>query len=132
MLSSEYASKMQNLNPEICGRRSNDLKYVSGSDTTFSFLKKSYSSIVGEKPMTSSVKYSHFQNSANSMNPANTDLFKVNNRNTRKRWEICSKLIKTPERRHWHIWNIENRYEICIQYQVELTEIFLLVLACNK
>ena len=31
--------------------------------------------------------------------PANIYLFKVNNRNTRKRCEICSKLtIKTPER----------------------------------
>ena len=30
-------------------------------------------------------------------------LFKVNNRNTRIRCEICSKLtIKTPERRIWH------------------------------
>ena len=29
-------------------------------------------------------------------------MFKVNNRNTRIRYEICSKLtIKTPERRHW-------------------------------
>ena len=29
-------------------------------------------------------------------------LFKVNNRNSRKRYEICSDLkIKTPERRHW-------------------------------
>ena len=33
--------------------------------------------------------------------PANIDLFKVNYRNTRKRYEICSKLtIKKPERRH--------------------------------
>ena len=33
-------------------------------------------------------------------NPANIYLFKVNNRNTRKRCEICSKLtIKTPVRR---------------------------------
>ena len=33
------------------------------------------------------------------MNPANTYLLKVNNRNTRKRCEICSKLtIKTPDR----------------------------------
>ena len=32
--------------------------------------------------------------------PANIYLFKVNNRNTRKRCETCSKLtIKTPERR---------------------------------
>ena len=34
--------------------------------------------------------------------PANIYLFKMNNRNTRKRCEICSKLtIKTPKRRHW-------------------------------
>ena len=30
------------------------------------------------------------------------DMFKANIRNTRTRYEICSKLtIKTPERRHW-------------------------------
>ena len=29
-------------------------------------------------------------------------MFKVNNRNTRTKCEICSKLgIKTPQRRHW-------------------------------
>ena len=29
-------------------------------------------------------------------------LFKINNRNTRKRFEICSKVtMKTPEQRHW-------------------------------
>ena len=29
-------------------------------------------------------------------------MFKVNKRNTRTRFEICSKLIiKAPERRHW-------------------------------
>ena len=34
--------------------------------------------------------------------PANIYLFKFNNRNTRKRCEMCSKLtIKTPERCHW-------------------------------
>ena len=34
--------------------------------------------------------------------PANVYLFKFNNRNTRKRCKICSKLtIKTPERRRW-------------------------------
>ena len=33
--------------------------------------------------------------------PPNTYLFKVNNKNTRKRCEICSKLtMKTPERLH--------------------------------
>ena len=34
--------------------------------------------------------------------PANIYLLKVNNRNTGKKWDICSKLIiKTPERRPW-------------------------------
>ena len=34
--------------------------------------------------------------------PAEIYLLKLNNRNTRTRCEICSKLtIKTPERRHW-------------------------------
>ena len=37
-----------------------------------------------------------------STNPAGIYLLKVDNRNTRARCEICSKLtIKTPERRHW-------------------------------
>ena len=34
--------------------------------------------------------------------PAGNYMLKVNNRNTRTRCEICSKLtIKTPERPHW-------------------------------
>ena len=34
--------------------------------------------------------------------PAGNYMFKVNNRNTRTKCEICSKLtIKTPERRQW-------------------------------
>ena len=33
--------------------------------------------------------------------PANICLFKVNNRNTKKRCEIRSKLTKTPEQRHY-------------------------------
>ena len=37
-----------------------------------------------------------------SLTPANIYLFKVNNRNSRKGCEICSKLtIKAPEQRHW-------------------------------
>ena len=37
-----------------------------------------------------------------SRNPAGTYLLKVNNRNTRTRYEICSKsTIKISERRHW-------------------------------
>ena len=40
---------------------------------------------------------------ATSQFPANIYLFKVSNRNTRKRCEICSKLtIKMPERCQWH------------------------------
>ena len=36
--------------------------------------------------------------------PVGIYLLKVNNRNSRKRCEICSKLtIKTPERRHWRL-----------------------------
>ena len=39
--------------------------------------------------------------------PANIYLLKVNNRNTKKRHEICSKLtIKTPERRHFEQVNV--------------------------
>ena len=42
-------------------------------------------------------------------NPAIINLFKVNNRNTRKRCEICSKVtIKAPERRQCH------RSSVCI------------------
>ena len=41
--------------------------------------------------------------SNNSDNPAGNYMFKVSNRNTRTRYEVCSKLtIKTPERRQWH------------------------------
>ena len=40
---------------------------------------------------------------ANGEDPAGIYLLKVNNRNTRTRCEICSKLtIKKPERRQWH------------------------------
>ena len=43
-----------------------------------------------------------FHDTFETHNPANIWLFKVNNRNTRKRCEVCSKLtVKTPERRHW-------------------------------
>ena len=39
---------------------------------------------------------------SSSSHPAGNYMFKVNNRNTRTRCEICSKLtIKIPERHHW-------------------------------
>ena len=47
--------------------------------------------------------------SNNEMKLNTNKMFKVNNRNTRTRCEICSKLtIKIPERRHWQVdagWN---------------------------
>ena len=48
------------------------------------------------------------------MYPTDIYLLKVNNRNSRARYEICSKLtVKTPERGHWcrfdvFIVNFEN------------------------
>ena len=43
----------------------------------------------------------------NRNSPAGNYMFKVNNRNTRTRSEICSKLtIKTPERRQWRFTSI--------------------------
>ena len=42
-----------------------------------------------------------FKNMSKFIYPANIYLFKVNNRSTRKRREICSKLLKTPEWRQW-------------------------------
>ena len=42
------------------------------------------------------------QNSSPCTDPAGIYLLKVNNRNTRNRFDICLKLpIKIPERRHW-------------------------------
>ena len=60
------------------------------------------------------------------LNAANIYLFKFNNRNTRKRCEICSKLtIKTPERRQpcfgqssrpWNIFILLSNNIIIINY----------------
>ena len=54
------------------------------------------------------------------INPAGNYMFKVNNRNTRTRCEICSKLtIKTPERRNYmlkiytFIMNFNNVTSFC-------------------
>ena len=50
--------------------------------------------------------FSNFALYENQSNRANTDLFKVNNRNSRKRFEICWELtVKTPERRQWRHWH---------------------------
>ena len=43
-----------------------------------------------------------FKINPSSANPADIYFYKVNNRNSGKRCEICSKLrIKTPERQQW-------------------------------
>ena len=50
--------------------------------------------------------------------------FKVNNKNTRKRCEMCSKLtIKTPERHYWHSYGIF----IIFEYILLLFLVFLLL-----
>ena len=50
------------------------------------------------------------------LDPAMIYLFKVNNRNTRKRCQICSKLtIKIPERRH----------KVIIEVAAEVVLVFL-------
>ena len=62
--------------------------------------------------------------------PAGIYLLKINNINSRARYEICSKLaIKTPERRHWHLSGvfIANFHHISNVVLVFL----LLTLNCN-
>ena len=62
-------------------------------------------------------------------NPAYIYLFKVNNRNTRKRWEISSKLtIKTPERHHWRRSGF---FIVHFEHISHLFQVFLL-LTLNK
>ena len=64
-------------------------------------------------------------------NPASIYLLKVNNRNTRTRCEICSKLtIKTPERRHWHwsrvfIFNFEHISHLVLLYLLLTLNMYL-------
>ena len=64
------------------------------------------------------------------LNQTNIYLFKVNNRNTRKRYEICSKLtIKTPERRHWRSSCV---YIVNFEHISHLYLVFLLLLWTSK
>ena len=61
--------------------------------------------------------------------PANIYLFKVNNKNTRRRCEICSKLtLKTPEWRQWHRSGV---FIINFEHLSHLFLVFLL-LTLNK
>ena len=57
--------------------------------------------------------------------PAGNYIFKVNNRNTRTRCAICSKLtINIPERRHWGRSGI---FIVNFEYILQLVLLFLLL-----
>ena len=57
--------------------------------------------------------------------PVGIHMVKVNNRNTRTRCEICSKLtIKTPER---HQWRRSGVFIVNFQYISHLVLVFLLL-----
>ena len=61
-------------------------------------------------------------------NPANIFLFKVINRNTRKRWEIFSELAtKIPERRHWCRSGINGIVIVNVEHISHLFHLFLLL-----
>ena len=62
--------------------------------------------------------------------PANTHLFKVNNRNNRKRCEIDSKLtVKTSERRHLHHSGV---FLVNLEHMSHLFLVFLLLTLHKK
>ena len=57
--------------------------------------------------------------------PAGNYMFIVNNRNTRTRCEICSKLtIKTPERRYWRHSGV---FIVNFKHISDLLQVFLFV-----
>ena len=57
--------------------------------------------------------------------PAGNYMFKVNNRNTRTRCEICSKLtIKVSEKRHWYRSGV---FIVNFEHISQLVLVFLLL-----
>ena len=57
--------------------------------------------------------------------PANKYMFKVDNRNTRKRYETCSTLtITTIERRHWRRYGV---FIVNLEYIPHFFQVFLLL-----
>ena len=61
--------------------------------------------------------------------PANINLFKFSNRNTRKRYEIWSKLtIKTPEWYHWHHWRRSGVFIVNFEHISHFFKFLLLTL----
>ena len=62
--------------------------------------------------------------------PANSYLFKVRNKNIRKRCEICLKLtIKTPGRRHWRFSSV---FIVNFEHILHLFLVFLLLTLTKK
>ena len=58
-------------------------------------------------------------------NPANIYLLEVNNRNARKRYEVCSKLtIKTPAWRHWRRSGV---FIVNLEHNSHFSLVFLLL-----
>ena len=63
------------------------------------------------------------------INPAGIYPLKFNNKNTRTKCEICSKLtIKTPERRHWRRSGV---FIINLEHISHLVLMFLLLTLCG-
>ena len=62
--------------------------------------------------------------------PVSIYMFKVNNKNTRTRCEICLKLtIKTPQRRHWRDYGV---FIVNFEHISHLVLVFLLKLWAGK
>ena len=90
-----YTKASSNIFPSfsLSCKVSTSVNSCSKSTTAIAMSKiKTENCIISEEHLESSQPF----------NPAYNYMFKINNRNTRKKCEIFSKLtIKTPERRHW-------------------------------
>ena len=77
--------------------------------------------------------YTYGSNCFSGTLPKETYLLKAKNRNTRTKYEICSKLtIKTPERRHWRhsgvfIVNSEHIPHLVLVFLLLTLNMYLLV-----
>ena len=84
---------------------SHEIYYIN-TTTAFNYFRQTIT--IDRLEINKSFLYQFYFYRCHSFNqaiPANIYLFKVNNRNTRKRCEICSKLtIKTPERRRFGVF----------------------------
>ena len=77
-------------------------------DALAHYLKHGFSNVYFKTTQVSDLQtYGSSTNCGCNLNPINIYLFKFNNRNTRRRCDICSKLtIKTPERRPWRRFGV--------------------------